>query len=123
MTPTKELADLLAEAGLTGRGGAGFSTAQKVSAAQDRGASLIVNACDGELDAAKDWFVVSQHLDELVHGAHLIVSDVRYATRRGVRPRICFAQRGFRCSRCRTDTSPPRSRRSCRLRTAGWRDR
>ena len=80
---TLDLAELLAEAGLTGRGGAAFSTAQKVAAARDSGASLIVNACDGELDAAKDWFFVSQHLDELVHGAHLIASDVLYAARRG----------------------------------------
>ncbi|HWC23756.1 MAG TPA: NADH-ubiquinone oxidoreductase-F iron-sulfur binding region domain-containing protein [Flexivirga sp.] len=83
MNHTEKLVDLLAEAGLAGRGGASFSTARKVAAAQDSRATLIVNACDGELDAAKDWFVVSRHLDELVHGARSITSDVRYAARRG----------------------------------------
>lgn len=74
---------LLAEAGLTGRGGAGFPTAQKLAGAREHDAALIVNACDGELDAAKDWFVVSRHLAELVEGAGLITATVTYAARRG----------------------------------------
>lgn len=74
---------LLADAGLTGRGGAGFPTARKIATARANRAALIVNACDGELDAAKDWFVVTQHLEELVQGAHLIGSDVRFAAHRG----------------------------------------
>jgi NADH:ubiquinone oxidoreductase subunit F (NADH-binding) len=79
-----QLLDLLEAAGLTGRGGAGFSTAVKVRAAAAQGATLIVNACDGEYDAVKDEYVVTQHLDELVHGAALVARRrVRYAAHRG----------------------------------------
>jgi len=78
-----ELERLLADAGLTGRGGAAYPAADKIAAARANSAGLIVNACDGELDAAKDWFVVSRHLDELVHGAGLIAGEVTYAARGG----------------------------------------
>ena len=78
------LVDLLEQAGLTGRGGAAFSTATKVAAAHRHGASLIVNACDGEIGAIKDAFVVEHHLPELVRGATLVAgSRVRYAAHRG----------------------------------------
>ncbi|MGB8381139.1 MAG: formate dehydrogenase, partial [Dermatophilaceae bacterium] len=73
----------LEEAGLTGRGGGAFSTATKVRAAIDQGAVLIVNACDGELGAGKDAFVVERHLAELIHGAGLVGARVRYAAHRG----------------------------------------
>lgn len=79
----RSIEELLADAGLTGRGGAAYPTARKVASARANGAGLIVNACDGELDAAKDWYVVAHHLDELVHGASLLSADVRYAARRG----------------------------------------
>jgi NADH:ubiquinone oxidoreductase subunit F (NADH-binding) len=75
--------DALDEAGLTGRGGAAFSTGIKVRAAFDNAADLIVNACDGEIGAAKDGWVVANHLDELVEGARLVA--------RGRRRRILFA--------------------------------
>ncbi|MBB2890293.1 NADH-ubiquinone oxidoreductase-F iron-sulfur binding region domain-containing protein [Flexivirga oryzae] len=78
-----ELEQLLAEAGLTGRGGAAYPAAHKIAAARANGAGLIVNACDGEMDAAKDWFVVSRHLEELVHGAGMIARETRYAARTG----------------------------------------
>ncbi|MEP6631607.1 MAG: NADH-ubiquinone oxidoreductase-F iron-sulfur binding region domain-containing protein [Lapillicoccus sp.] len=79
-----DLVTALAEAGLTGRGGAGFSTAVKVRAAADHGAELIVNACDGELGAAKDAYVVQHHLPLLRRGADLVGGRrVRYAARRG----------------------------------------
>jgi hypothetical protein len=52
----------------------------KVRAAVSAGASLIVNACDGEFGAVKDEFVVEQHLDELVRGANLLGRNgIRYA--------------------------------------------
>lgn len=71
-------------AGLTGRGGAAFPTATKVRAAVRAGAPLIVNACDGEVDAAKDAYVVREHLPELVRGAGRLAGDrVTYAARRG----------------------------------------
>ena len=62
------LIDLLDASGLTGRGGAAFSTVTKLRAAQQHGADLIVNACDGELGATKDAWVVSHHLAEVVEG-------------------------------------------------------
>jgi NADH:ubiquinone oxidoreductase subunit F (NADH-binding) len=86
---TGDLLTLLEAAGLTGRGGAAFSTAVKVRASRENGAALIVNACDGEVGAAKDAFVVAEHLDELVAGAELVTSrrgrrpSTRYAAHRG----------------------------------------
>lgn len=77
----------LTEAGLTGRGGAAFPSAIKVKAARENGARLIVNACDGEIGAAKDGWVVANHLDELIDGAGLITgaghSRPIYAAHRG----------------------------------------
>ena len=78
------LIDQLERAGLTGRGGAAFKTAIKVHAAHVNGARFIVNACDGEIGAAKDAHVVTHHLDELVRGAGLVSGrGVRYAAHRG----------------------------------------
>lgn len=79
------LTSLLADAGLTGRGGAAFSTARKVEAAHAHGAHLLVNACDGELGAAKDGWVVAHRLVELVEGATLVAagSPTTYAAHRG----------------------------------------
>ncbi|HYO85741.1 MAG TPA: NADH-ubiquinone oxidoreductase-F iron-sulfur binding region domain-containing protein [Dermatophilaceae bacterium] len=72
------------QAGLTGRGGAAFSTATKVRAALDQRAELIVNACDGELGAGKDAFVVERHLAQVVHGAGLVGgAGIRFAAHRG----------------------------------------
>ncbi|MGV9713645.1 NADH-ubiquinone oxidoreductase-F iron-sulfur binding region domain-containing protein [Gordonia sp. NPDC003424] len=69
------LADLIADAGLTGRGGGEFPTAVKIAAAQRNNAELIVNACDGEHGAAKDGWVIARHLDEVVTAARRIVGD------------------------------------------------
>ena len=82
---TQDLVELLDAAGLTGRGGAAFSTATKIRAARKHRASLIVNACDGEIGAAKDGYVVAEHLDDLVRGASIVAGRrrVRYAAHRG----------------------------------------
>ena len=79
------IVSLLAEAGLTGRGGAGFSTATKVAAAHAHDAELVVNACDGELGACKDAWVVANRLGELIDGASEIADGARvtYAAHRG----------------------------------------
>ena len=81
------LIDLLADAGLTGRGGAGFPTATKLAAARESGAQVIVNACDGEVGAVKDAWVVASHLPALTHGAELLAGPragkVRFAAHRG----------------------------------------
>lgn len=76
------LADLLESAGLTGRGGAAFSTATKLRSALTHDADVIVNACDGELGAAKDAWVVEHHLDELRRGADLLGRRVTVAAHR-----------------------------------------
>lgn len=83
-----DLVQLLDDAGLTGRGGAAFRTAIKLRTAAENRAGLIVNACDGELGAAKDAWIVEHHLPELVEGAGLVASGrapVRYAAHRGSR--------------------------------------
>ena len=78
------LVELLDQSGLTGRGGAAFSTATKVRAAHEHRAALVVNACDGEIGAVKDAYVVEHHLPALVRGATLVGGRrVRYAAHRG----------------------------------------
>ena len=79
------LAHLLGTAGVTGRGGGAFPTGTKVAAAVAGEADLLVNACDGEIGAAKDGWVVAHHLSELVEGAALVSAGrpVRYAAHRG----------------------------------------
>lgn len=81
------LSGLLAMAGLAGRGGAGFSTARKLDAACGTHADLIVNACDGEIGAAKDAWIVDHRLADLVEGARLVAGatggTIRYAAHRG----------------------------------------
>ncbi|MFG3521148.1 NADH-ubiquinone oxidoreductase-F iron-sulfur binding region domain-containing protein [Nocardia nova] len=78
------LADLLTAAGLRGRGGANFPTAAKLELAARHRAGLIVNACDGEMDSAKDAWVVAHHLPEVLDGARRITAQrVRVAAHRG----------------------------------------
>lgn len=55
----------LSSAGLTGRGGGGFPTAEKLRAARATRARLIVNACDGEYGSVKDLWVLEHHLGEV----------------------------------------------------------
>lgn len=81
------IVETLQRSGLSGRGGAAFPTAVKVRAAIEGRADLVVNACDGELGAAKDGWVVAHRLDGLVHGAGLVTPHrrqrTRYAAHRG----------------------------------------
>ncbi|RPA57347.1 NADH-quinone oxidoreductase [Gordonia oryzae] len=79
-----DLIDLVARAGLGGRGGAGFSTAIKLRAAHEHRAMVVINACDGELGAAKDGAVIAHHLDEVLAAANRIAADnVLIAAHRG----------------------------------------
>lgn len=71
------LVQAVRQAGLTGRGGAGFSTAIKIQALFDYDADLIVNACDGELGAAKDAWVVQHHLGEIRAAVDLLANGGR----------------------------------------------
>ena len=74
----------LDEAGLTGRSGSAFSTAVKLGAALESRAELIVNACDGEIGAAKDAHVIQHHLGEVRNGAALTgLRRVTYAAHAG----------------------------------------
>jgi len=74
----------LHEAGLTGRSGSAFSTAVKLGAALQNRAELIVNACDGEIGAGKDAYVIRHHLPELLDGAALTgLKRVTYAAHAG----------------------------------------
>jgi NADH:ubiquinone oxidoreductase subunit F (NADH-binding) len=81
------LSDELRMSGLTGRGGAAFASHVKVDGALSARADLIVNACDGELGARKDGWVVAHHLEELVRGARLVTpgrrQSVAFAAHRG----------------------------------------
>lgn len=82
-----DIIEMLEAAGLTGRGGAAFSSAIKIKAARENHARLIVNACDGEIGAIKDGWVVEHHLDDLVEAASLIAGGRRakplFAAHRG----------------------------------------
>ena len=97
---TDNLLAELAEAGLTGRGGAAFSTSVKLNAAFTNSSDLIVNACDGEIGAHKDAFVVEHHLPELVAGARLVARRRRqrvwFAAHRGSRTLALLAEAGVR---------------------------
>jgi NADH:ubiquinone oxidoreductase subunit F (NADH-binding) len=94
-----DILELLDAAGLTGRGGGAFSTAVKVRAARESGAALVVNACDGEIGAAKDAYVVEHHLAELVRGAELVTPargrSVRFAAHRGSATAATLARAGL----------------------------
>ncbi|MHA7277639.1 NADH-ubiquinone oxidoreductase-F iron-sulfur binding region domain-containing protein [Arthrobacter sp. HLT1-21] len=76
--------DDLVAAGLTGRGGSAFPTAVKLAAAQRAGAELIINACDGEIGAAKDAYVLKRYLAEVDHGVRLTqLKQATYAVHAG----------------------------------------
>lgn len=95
-----DIIDLLSEAGLDGRGGAAFSSGVKARAAKENRADLIVNVCDGELGAAKDGWVVANHLPELLDGVELITGRpakrARYAAHRGSDAAKAMASAGLR---------------------------
>ncbi len=82
-----QLLDSLEAAGLTGRGGAAFPSAVKLRALTRRRTGVIVNACDGELGAVKDGWVVANHRDALLRGATIVGrlarGQVSFAAHRG----------------------------------------
>ncbi|MGY2873336.1 NADH:ubiquinone oxidoreductase subunit F (NADH-binding) [Marmoricola sp. URHA0025 HA25] len=74
------LADLLAEAGLTGRGGAGFPTARKLAALDGRRPVVVGNAMEGEPLSHKDA-VLLQHSPGLVLDGLEVLSRALKASR------------------------------------------
>ncbi|YAL83122.1 NADH-ubiquinone oxidoreductase-F iron-sulfur binding region domain-containing protein [Dermacoccaceae bacterium W4C1] len=80
---SQTLIALLGQAGLGGRGGGGFPTARKLALARERGAELIVNACDGEIGQCGGSWIVAEQLTELLAGARLLGGrHVRFAAHR-----------------------------------------
>jgi NADH:ubiquinone oxidoreductase subunit F (NADH-binding) len=62
----------------------------------EQDAALVVNACDGELGAGKDAFVVERHRADLVYGATLVGGTrVRYAAHRGTRTEAVLLDAGL----------------------------
>ena len=80
-TSGPDLVDDVAQAGLTGRGGAGFPTAVKLRAVRDagRGGVVIANGCEGEPLSRKDVWLLTQ-------APHLVLDGLE-AARRVVRAR------------------------------------
>ena len=111
-TTRGSLVDLLADAGLTGRGGAAFSTAVKLEAAQRHRADLIVNACDGEPGTVKDAWVVARHLPALLEGARLAAG--RRPAAPGSPPTAAAPPPGGCAPRASTSSRCPRT--TCRRR-------
>ncbi|REF29915.1 NADH-ubiquinone oxidoreductase-F iron-sulfur binding region domain-containing protein [Calidifontibacter indicus] len=83
------------DAGLVGRGGAGFPAVLKAKLARQNDAELIVNACDGELGAHKDEYVVAHHLPELMRAAEGISSQITIAAHRDSRTAALVSRAGL----------------------------
>lgn len=68
--------DLVAESGLTGRGGGAFPVHRKLTAAVGRRPRLVVNACEGEPWSVKDRWIVENDPGPLLAGATALARAV-----------------------------------------------
>lgn len=109
------LIDDLAASGLRGRGGAGFPTAVKWASVRSRltpdlGATVVVNATEGEPGSFKDRMLVRRNPFAVLEGALIAAHAVRA-------PRVVFALRAS----CTTELDVI-ERAVATMRDAGWLD-
>lgn len=72
----QQLVDLVEEAGLTGRGGAGFPTARKLRAAVGQDVVLVGNAMEGEPLSSKDAVLLDRAPGLVVDGLSLLAASL-----------------------------------------------
>jgi len=79
MTPSTDIISKIKQAGLTGRGGAGFPTAKKWQAVLDAPNSpkyVVCNVSEGEPGVHKDEYILSHHLSEAMEGVRLAIQTI-----------------------------------------------
>ncbi|MDD4531686.1 MAG: NADH-ubiquinone oxidoreductase-F iron-sulfur binding region domain-containing protein, partial [Candidatus Pacebacteria bacterium] len=79
----KDIIEKLKEAGLKGRGGAGFPTATKwelVKKAKGENKYVVCNASEGEPDVFKDGYIIENHPEDLVNGIDIAMKAVGAGT-------------------------------------------
>ena len=79
----KDIIEKLKEAGLKGRGGAGFPTATKwelVKKAKGDRKYVVCNASEGEPNVFKDGYIIEKYPEDLVNGIDIAMKAVRADT-------------------------------------------
>jgi len=73
---TGRLIDLVAEAGLTGRGGGGFPAARKLAAVTQRGPVVIANGAEADPSSAKDRALLARAPHLVLDGLEIVTEAV-----------------------------------------------